>query len=325
MNTFYKKLTSRSSRKSKSFLSKKGNSKSHFFYKNYQSSSINNYKNTFSLEYTTKSTNINNNINRTKNNCTFESKGQYDNSKNINILSYVASKNNSNKDYLKNSRNVFSKRIMNLRKSFNYRKINNVISNQNKTQLKKEKEKNNKICVLPNYLKINNFNLKTSKILEYLDLNKNNNFFICENKIIKPSKSHNFTTRRKFLNKAKSVLNINKLKKIEEIYPTVLNIEGHKNRKLLSEFKIKEKKKIRTEKSVNVYSKRNFEMRKKMFKEKWKAEEYSKADISDMAYRRQLLIISMKLYQKAIKHLQKKNSYKVNLDLPLYNVFLDLD
>ena len=93
----------------------------------------------------------------------------------------------------------------------------------------------------------------------------------------------------------------------------------------MSEFKIKEKKKIRTEKSVNVYSKRNLEMKKKMFREKWKAEEYSKANISDMAYRRQLLIISMKLYQKAIKHLQKKNSYKVNLDLPLYNVFLDLD
>ena len=62
-----------------------------------------------------------------------------------------------------------------------------------------------------------------------------------------------------------------------------------------------------------------------MLKEKWKAEQYAKVNLSNMAYRRQLQILSMKLYKKAIGHLQKKISFKFNLDLPLYNLFLNFD
>ena len=62
-----------------------------------------------------------------------------------------------------------------------------------------------------------------------------------------------------------------------------------------------------------------------MIKEKNKVEQYAKDNPSEFAYKSQLLILSMKMYQRAIHQLEKKNSFKFNLDLPLYNLFLNLD
>ena len=62
-----------------------------------------------------------------------------------------------------------------------------------------------------------------------------------------------------------------------------------------------------------------------MIKERNKAEQSAKANLSDLAYKSQLLILSMKMYQRAIHQLEKKNSFKISLDLPLYNLFLNLD
>ena len=117
----------------------------------------------------------------------------------------------------------------------------------------------------------------------------------------------------------------NRYDKIKKIYPTVLNIEGQRNRKILYELNDENKKKKKNKKSNCVYYRHHFNLQKRMFREKSKAEECSKANISDLAYKSQLLILSMKMYQRAIHQLQKKNSLRFNLDLPLYNMFLNLD
>ena len=178
---------------------------------------------------------------------------------------------------------------------------------------------------MPKYFKVKNFNIKTSKIIDYLELNQNNNFFQYDNNSQKTKKINKLSNKRKFIKKAKSDIELNKLKKIEEIYPTILNIEGQRNRQLISELDYDTRKKRKIEGINYPYNKQNLEFRKKILKEKNKIEEYAKVNLSNLAYKRQVLILSMKLYQKSILHLRRKNSFKFNLDLPLYNIFLNLD
>ena len=63
-----------------------------------------------------------------------------------------------------------------------------------------------------------------------------------------------------------------------------------------------------------------------MIRERNKAEEENnKINLSNMAYRRQLLLSRVKFIKKDLNHLKRKNSFKFHLELPLYNFFLNLN
>ena len=63
-----------------------------------------------------------------------------------------------------------------------------------------------------------------------------------------------------------------------------------------------------------------------MIKRRNKAEEENyKINLSDMNYRRQLLLSKVKMFKKDLNHLKRKNSYKFHLELPLYNFFLNMN
>ena len=323
-NKLFKNIINRNKSR-RSTISLRRRTISEIIFNNHKSSSKNNYKKKTLNENTTKSTKISSYNNITKSNPTLYSYA-YKNYKTKKILIYPLSKNNQNKisvenTIIGNTNGIHNTSIKNDLKKLE--KIKNYL--QCHTELKKEGEKNDKICLLPNHLKVRNFNLKTSKAIDYLDLNKNNNFFVIENRFRKYKKIKIISTKKKEMKKSKSALSLNKIKNFQEIYPTVLNIEGNRNRKFLSELNVEERKKMKIEKEPSAFFKQNLEFKKKMLKEKWKAEQYAKVNLSKMAYRRQLQILSMKLYKKAIGHLQKKISFKVNLDLPLYNLFLNFD
>ena len=285
-------------------------------------------KNITSYEYNNISTNnysYNNNI--TKSNLTLFSRLNNKTS-NKNYFSLVNIKDKTYKNESKENSIKKPKKLIKINKKFNFKKLNSVLF-KSETELKNDKYKNSddEKYLLPEYLNIKNFKLKTSKILDYLELSKSKKFVINENKI-KSQKQNNIkriSIKKKLLNRAKSSIKPNKLKLLEEIYPTILNIEGQRNRKILIELDIENRKKRKIEGAKFIYNKQNLELRKKMLKEKWKIEEYSKVDISRMAYQKQLSILSMKLYQNAIKRMNRKNAFKFNLDFPLYNVFLNID
>ena len=267
------------------------------------------------------------------------------NSRSTNIYSYRhISQNNSSFFTNNNSKINLKKKILKyptnnkstINDSFNEQnKICNIINfkvfkrrENNKSkyipQLKKEEELNNKICILPNYLNINNYKINSKKVINYLDLNEdsNNTFFISTNRFLKNKNFKNYYQKGKPPNKSdKSKIT----KKIQDIYPSFSNIEGVKNRKILYELNEEEKRNKKNEKKSSIYHKMNFELRKKMMKEKWKAEKHSKSNLSDLDYNRKLSLLSMKLYQRHIKLLNKKVSSKSSIDLPLYNLFLNLD
>ena len=298
-------------KKSKYILSLRRNTSSRNDLNIHHCSCINNYKKIIINENNTKSTNIYSYNNLTKSNNTILSKD-----KNISTNNNIP--NNS----------IDEKRIAEIYKRYNFKnyKKKKVINNcQTELNIAENNNKGDKICLLPKYFKVKNFNIKTSKIIDYLELNQNNNFFQYDNNSQKTKKINKLSNKRKFIKKAKSDIELNKLKKIEEIYPTILNIEGQRNRQLISELDYDKRKKRKIEGINYPYNKQNLEFRKKILKEKNKIEEYAKVNLSNLAYKRQVLILSMKLYQKSILHLRRKNSFKFNLDLPLYNIFLNLD
>lgn len=225
------------------------------------------------------------------------------------------------KDINKNSDNQSLIRTFNRKLTF--KNLNNLIKQYKyKIELKKsEEKKNDKICVLDQNFKVKNFVLTPNQVIEFLNLNEKNNFFQPST----PKKIINKLQKKNIFNRNKSVLVEKRHDKIKKIYPTVLNIEGQKNRKILYELNDEIKKKKKNYKSICVYYRHHFNLQRRMLKEKRKHEECAKANLSDLAYNSQLRILSMKIYQRAIHQLEKKNSFKFNLDLPLYNLFLNLD
>ena len=186
---------------------------------------------------------------------------------------------------------------------------------------KEEENKNDTICLLKDDFQVKNFNLNPTKVIDYLNLNENSDFFrtfSAKKNIISLKKINNYFDINKQINKE------DRLEKIKEIYPNVLNIEGQKNRKILNEIddeiKMPRKKKIKYQCG---YYRHHFDIKKRMIKEKNKVEETAKSNVSDSAYKSKLLILSMKIYKRQIKHLEKRNSFKKHLDLPLYNLFLN--
>jgi len=246
-----------------------------------------------------------------------------------NYFSFVNIKDKTNKIGSKDKSMKKPNKVIKINKKFNFNTINNNKLYKSETELKNDihKHSDEDVYLLPEYLNVKNFNLKTSKILDYLDFSKSKKFVISENKNNNQKQNNikKISIKKKLLNRAKSSLKPNKLKLLEEIYPTILNIEGQKNRKIIIKLDLENRKKRKIEGAKFIYNKQNLELRKRMVKEKWKIDEYSKVDISRMAYKKQLLILSMKLYQNAIKRMNRKNAFKFNLDFPLYNVFLNID
>jgi len=195
-----------------------------------------------------------------------------------------------------------------------------------KNNLELDSEESDKLCILPDYFNVKNFTLKTSKVVDYLNLNENNNFFLFKKNIRKLKNKFDFHENYKTL-RQRSYTPINRNKKIEEIYPTVFNIEGKKNRKLLEEIENEKRRRTRKIEFLNNKIKKNNNiLKKKMIRERNKAEEENnKINLSNMAYRRQLLLSRVKFIKKDLNHLKRKNSFKFHLELPLYNFFLNLN
>jgi hypothetical protein len=249
--------------------------------------------------------------------------------------SKIFKKLNSSEMKSKLSNNInFNSDNSNLIRTFNrkitYKTLNNIIKQYKyKLELKKEEEnKNDKVCLLNKDFKVKNFILNPNQVIDYLNLNEKNNFFqpsTTKRSVKNLEKKYNLFKKNRIINRNRSALMENRYEKIKQIYPTVLNIEGQRNRKILYEINDEDKKKQKNEKPNCVYYKHHFNLQKRMFKEKNKAEELAKVNLSDLAYKAQLLILSMKIYQRAIHQLEKKISFKFNLDLPLYNLFLNFD
>ena len=146
------------------------------------------------------------------------------------------------KDLLKSDDNINKYSL--LYKNVNSSKISKGITGLSINELKNNED--NKICILPEQMRVKNFSLKTSKILDFLNLNKGNNCFLVEKenmqKNIRLFKNYKFKDFRK-IEKCGSFTNLNILKKLEDIYPNKLNIEGKKDRKLSSELRNRSKRK----------------------------------------------------------------------------------
>ena len=326
-NKLFKNIINRNKPR-KSSISLRRSTISEIIFNTHKSSSINNYKNKTSYENTTKPTKIYSYNYNNKSNPTLYPYA-YKNYKTKKNLIFPLNKNKKNKISVENNIIINTNGINKTCEKYDFKKLKKIKNyHQCQTELKKEEQKSDKICLLPNKLKVRNFNLKTSKAIDYLDLNKNINFFIIENRIPKYKKTKkikSISPKIKEIKKSRSALSLKKIKNFQEIYPTILNIEGHRNIKFLSELDVEERKKKKMEREPSAFFKQNLEFKKKMLKEKWKAEEYAKVNLSNMAYRRQLQILSMKLYKNEISRLKKKISFKFNLDLPLYNLFLNFD
>lgn len=201
--------------------------------------------------------------------------------------------------------------------------FNNIrVNNNNKKTKELKYDEDNKVYVLPDHLRVKNFSLKTSKILDYLNLNKDNKCFLVEkenvskhNKLIKNCK---FNGVRK-MDKNMSFTNVNNRKKLENIY----TFEGIKFRIPLEE-PVKERKK-KKEMPNNIFLRNNFNLKKKMIQEKNKTIDEIYKNKSRIDYKRELALSSMKIFKKGLDHLKRKISFKFNINLPLYNLFLNFD
>ena len=251
---------------------------------------------------------------------------------NSNKFSYNKdSKQNLSEEKLKPKNDNLNSENPNIIRTFNKKltfKTLNGLKKQYKYKMELKKEEENildKVCLLNKNFNVKNFILSPRQVIYYLNLNEKNKFFVSSGSKNKKKINNNFLRKNKFCNRSRSAYIENRLDKIKKIYPTILNIEGQKNRKILYELNDESKKKIKNEKPNCIYYNHHFNLQRRMQKEKYKAEQYANVNLSDLAYKSQLLILSMKIYQRAIHQLQKKNSFKFNLDLPLYNLFLNFD
>lgn len=270
----------------------------------------------------TKSTNINS---KTDNKISYASKNNLNKFKSKKKKKFPISNNDKNKLFVFNNRRdnlKLSKRVFELNKGkFNKTKIN--INNRINNEFQKDVD--NKIYILPEYMKVKNFSLKTSKILEYLNLNKDSNFILREkNSINKLSKKFNLNNVRKIKRNGSCTI-INNRRKIDDIYPTLYNIEGKIDRKLLNKLDDKNKIKMKKELLNNRLLKKNHYLRKRLMIEKNKAIEESYKTIYKISYDKKLALATMRLFKNDLDHLKRKISFKFNIKLPLYNLFLNLD
>ena len=226
-------------------------------------------------------------------------------------------------------KNVNSPKISKGITGLSNRFFNNIRVNSNNKKINELKNnEDNKICILPEQMRVKNFSLKTSKILDFLNLNKGNNCFLVEKenmqKNIRLFKNYKFKDFRK-IEKCGSFTNLNILKKLEDIYPNKLNIEGKKDRKLSSELRNRSKRKKKKEMLNSIFHRNNYNLKKKLTQEKNKKIDDINKSLSIESFKKQLALSTMKNFKKSLDHIKRKISYKFNIQLPLYNLFLNLD
>ena len=121
-------------------------------------------------------------------------------------------------------------------------KEKNIIKEFNKNFFGKkivlDKKEDDKTKELKKNLMVRNFSFNKPKIFDFLCFNKNNNNCLSPKKIITKSKRNLILSeKRKIFRRNRNFTPINRLKKIEDIYPTVFNIEGKININLLGQIK----------------------------------------------------------------------------------------
>jgi hypothetical protein len=119
--------------------------------------------------------------------------------------------------------------------------------------------------------------------------------------------------------------NLNIRKRIDDIYPNKLNIEGKKDRKVWSELSYGDKRKKKKEMLNSIFHTNNYNLRKKLTQEKNKKFDDINKSLSIESFKKQLALSTMKNFKKSLDHIKRKISYKFNIQLPLYNLFLNLD
>lgn len=207
--------------------------------------------------------------------------------------------------------------------------LNNIrVNNNNKKINELKNDEDNKECFLPDHMRVKNFYLKTSKILDYLNLNKDNNCFLIKNeniqKKIRLSKNSKFNDLG-IIERYGSSTNLNIRKKIDDIYPNKLNIEGKKDRKVWSKLSYEDKRKKKKEMLNSIFHTNNYNLRKKLTQEKNKKFDDINKSLSIESFKKQIALSSMKNFKKSLDHLKRKISYNFNIQLPLYNLFLNLE
>ena len=278
----------------------------------------------------------------------------YETNKSTNIYStYISKKNNSNKKHFTGLNFTDRKTIINPENNklkcnkFNRSKespkiikgilgLRRIFSSETtkNNNLKAVDNNNNNViiekkCILPNYMTIKNFNLESSKVIDFFDLNKDKKFYLVEKnmeKFNKLKKAHSFYDIDKKLIRSGSTTSVRRCKKIDDIYPTVFNIEGKRNIKVLYEINNESKRKRKIKVLNSVYQRNNHKLKKNMILEKNKVDDDNyKSLISSMIYKAKLSLLKMKYFKKDLDHLKRKISFKFDINLPHYNLFLNLD
>ena len=211
-------------------------------------------------------------------------------------------------------------------------KEKNIIKEFNKNFFGKkillDKKEDGKIYELKKNLMVRNFSFNKPKIFDFLSFNKNNNNNCLSPKKINSKSKRNLilSEKRKNFRRNGSFTPINRFKKIEDIYPTVFNIEGKINLNLLGQIQTESKRNKKKELINNFVRKSIYEIKKNMIKERNKRETKNyENNISDITYKRRLMMSKVELFKKDLNHLRRKISFKFNIQLPLYNLFLNLN
>ena len=211
-------------------------------------------------------------------------------------------------------------------------KEKNIIKKFNKNFFGKkillDKKEDGKIYELKKNLMVRNFSFNKPKIFDFLSFNKNNNNNCLSPKKINSKSKRNLilSEKRKNFRRNGSFTPINRFKKIEDIYPTVFNIEGKINLNLLGQIQTESKRNKKKELINNFVRKSIYEIKKNMIKERNKRETKNyENNISDITYKRRLMMSKVELFKKDLNHLRRKISFKFNIQLPLYNLFLNFN
>ena len=211
-------------------------------------------------------------------------------------------------------------------------KEKNIIKEFNKNFFGKkillDKKEDDRIYELKKNLMVRNFSFNKPKIFDFLSCNKNNNNNCLSPKKINSKSKRNLilSEKRKNFRRNGSFTPINRFKKIEDIYPTVFNIEGKINLNLLGQIQTESKRNKKKELINNFVRKSIYEIKKNMIKERNKRETKNyENNISDITYKRRLMMSKVELFKKDLNHLRRKISFKFNIQLPLYNLFLNLN
>ena len=248
-----------------------------------------------------------------------ENKANFFKLKTFDGIKFPNSENRSHKQIKFNVTNE-SPKEKNIIKEFN--------KNFNKKKILLDKKEDDKIYELKKNLMVRNFSFNKPKIFDFLSFNKNNNNNCLSPKKINSKSKRNLilSEKRKNFRRNGSFTPINRFKKIEDIYPTVFNIEGKINLNLLGQIQTESKRNKKKELINNFVRKSIYEIKKNMIKERNKRETKNyENNISDITYKRRLMMSKVELFKKDLNHLRRKISFKFNIQLPLYNLFLNLN